>query len=257
VRSRIAVNAATRRRSASTPWPSGLPGLPRRGAGRKDWDAHVVEAERLAATDGFMMLRDQILGRAAMVPGERVLDVGAGTGLLTLAAAQAGANLTALDISAGMCQRLRVVAAERGLELDAIVQGSASELPFDDSSFDVVVSNYCLHELDEQGKREALRQIRRVLRPGGRLVFGDMMFELGLTTRRDRRLILQKVRAMLAKGPAGVWRLARNAARVATGRWEQPASAQWWSQNLHELGFADITVDTLDHEGGIASARRP
>ena len=240
-----------------TPRRSLLPSLRRTSPGQKDWDAHVSHAERLAGTTAFTSLRDDIIGRAALAPGEQVLDVGAGTGLLALNAAQRGARVTALDISARMCDRLRAIASESGVQLEAIVQASASRLPFESAAFDVVISNYCLHELDDGGKREALGEIRRVLRPGGRFVFADMMFALGLATRRDRRLILGKVRAMLAKGPAGVWRLVRNAARVATGRWEQPASAEWWRQTLHETGFTDITVETLGHEGGIASARRP
>jgi ubiquinone/menaquinone biosynthesis C-methylase UbiE len=223
----------------------------------KNWDAYVDEAERLAATEGFGLLRDEILGRAAIRPGERILDVGAGTGLLALAAAAIPARVAALDISAAMCERLRTLATARGVVLEDVVQGSAAALPFPDGAFDVVVSNYCLHELSDADKRTALAEIRRVLRPGGRLAFGDMMFHLGLATQRDRTIIWQKVHAMLRKGPAGIWRLLRNAVRVATGRWEQPASSVWWSQALHETGFTDISVHTLSHEGGVASARRP
>jgi ubiquinone/menaquinone biosynthesis C-methylase UbiE len=224
---------------------------------QKNWDAYVDEAERLAATGGFQALRDEILTRAAIQRDERVLDVGAGTGLLALAAARTPARVTALDISAAMCDRLKVVAAEQGAGLEAIVHASADSLPFADESFDVVVSNYCLHELDDEAKRRALQEIQRVLRSRGRLAIGDMMFHLGVTTSRDRAVIRQKVLRMLAKGPAGVWRLVSNAARVARGRWEHPASSVWWSAALTEAGFIDVDVRTLHHEGGVASARRP
>lgn len=251
-----AVRAPTRPRAnaARPPW------RPRRtsGRGHKNWDAYVGQAERLAATSGFERLRDEILGRAAIRPGESVLDVGAGTGLLALAAATAApASVTALDVSAAMCERLRELAAERGVALAGVVHATAVALPFPDGSFDVVLSNYCLHELSAGDKRTALREIRRVLRPGGRLAFGDMMFGLGLSTARDRSVVAQKVRTLLRKGPAGIWRLARNGARIATGRWERPVPAAWWVQALGEAGFTAVSVTTLHHEGGVAVARSP
>ena len=53
----------------------------------KDWDDHVLDAEELARTDGFQRLRDQIVTLADPRPEDVVVDVGAGTGLLTLAVA--------------------------------------------------------------------------------------------------------------------------------------------------------------------------
>jgi hypothetical protein len=90
-------------------------------------------------------------------------------------------------------------------------------------------------------------------------VIGDMMFRVGVVAAqpRDRALVISKVRAMLAKGPAGVWRLLKNAVRYLTFRWEKPAPADWWRTELVKAGFADVSVTVLDHEGGIATARRP
>jgi hypothetical protein len=62
---------------------------------------------------------------------------------------------------------------------------------------------------------------------------------------------------MLRKGPAGVLRLAKNGLRLACGRWERPARADWWRRALSEAGFVDVDVTLLTHEGGIAQARRP
>lgn len=222
----------------------------------KNWDQHVIEAEEVARTAGFHGLRDEIVRLAAVSPGEVIADVGAGTGLLALALADDAEQLWALDISSAMCDYLTAKAASAELDNIRCVVASAVSLPLVDASTDVVVSNYCFHHLDDDGKRRALQEIHRILRPGGRLVFGDMMFRVSLSDPRDREVLSAKVRAMIAKGPAGMWRLARNGARFASRRWEHPAPAAWWSEALERAGFTDVTVSVLPHEGGIASARR-
>jgi SAM-dependent methyltransferase len=121
---------------------------------------------------------------------------------------------------------------------------------------DVVVSNYCLHHLSDADKRRASAEIRRVLRPGGRLVFADMMFRVGLASRRDRSVLALMVKRMVRHGPSGVLRPLKNAIRIVGGRGEHPASVEWWREALIELGFTDGTVLALEHEGGIAVARK-
>lgn len=223
----------------------------------KDWDQHVVYAEEVARSDGFQVLRDEIASRSEPTADDRVVDIGAGTGLLTLALAPRVARVTAIDISAAMCDYLAAKAASAELDNIDCVVGSAVSLPLVDESADLVVSNYCFHHLSDEDKLRALREIWRVLAPGGRLVFGDMMFRVSLGEARDRALISQKVRAIARRGPAGVMRLLRNGVRFAAGAWEKPARADWWEQALAETRFADIRVGVLAHEGGIASARKP
>lgn len=223
----------------------------------KDWDQHVTEAEEVARRPGFQQLRDQIIARAEPGAQDEVVDIGAGTGLLSLALAKQVQQVWALDIAPAMGEYLRAKAASAGLDNLQAATASAISLPLVDESADVVVSNYCFHHLSDGDKHIALAEARRVLRPGGRLVFGDMMFRPALSDRRDRRVVADKVRAMLRKGPAGVMRLAKNGARFATARWEKPVRPQWWQAALGEAGFIDIHVETLSHEGGIASARKP
>lgn len=225
--------------------------------GTKNWDAHVAHAEEIARGAGFGHLRDRILELASPAPHDVAIDIGSGTGLLALCLAERVDRLWAIDISPLMGEYLRAKAASAGLTNVETVTASAASLPLVDGSASLVVSNYCFHHLDDAGKRRALDEVHRVLRPGGRFVFGDMMFRVSVSDRRDRRVVAAKVRAMLRKGPAGVMRLARNAGRLASGRWERPARAEWWTRALTDAGFESVAVEALEHEGGIATARRP
>jgi ubiquinone/menaquinone biosynthesis C-methylase UbiE len=230
---------------------------PRRRALQKDWDRYVAHADQLARTPGFQGLRDRILEKAAPGSGDRALDVGTGTGLLALPLSRQASWVWAVDISPAMVECVRARASQRGLGNVGPVVASATELPLEDASVDVAVSNYCFHHLDRAGKRAAISELYRVLSPGGRLVFGDMMFGWRPTNQRDRGIVAAKARAMARRGPSGLVRLARNALRVVTFSGERPAPTEWWRRALLEGGFVDVAVEQLPHEGGVAIARRP
>ena len=103
---------------------------------------------------------------AVVRPGDRVLDVGCGTGDLAIAARAIGGEVTGLDFSPSMLERAR--RKESGIDW---VEGDALALPFDDSSFDVVVTAFTLRNLSSSSA--GLGEIRRVVRRGGRLAVLD------------------------------------------------------------------------------------
>lgn len=107
-----------------------------------------------------------VVGRVGINPGDDVLDVACGTGNAAIRAAQAGGRVTGLDLTPELFDGARRRAAEAGVELE-LVEGDAEALPFDDESFDVVVSTFgCMFAPDH---KRAAAEIARVLRPNGRV----------------------------------------------------------------------------------------
>jgi demethylmenaquinone methyltransferase/2-methoxy-6-polyprenyl-1,4-benzoquinol methylase len=110
---------------------------------------------------------------AVVRPGDRVLDVCCGTGDLALASAEAGGRVTGLDFSERMLERAR-----RKSEAVEWVDGDALALPFTDGSFDAVTIGFGLRNLEHAER--GLAELRRVLRPGGRIAILEITRPRGL-----------------------------------------------------------------------------
>jgi ubiquinone/menaquinone biosynthesis C-methylase UbiE len=104
-------------------------------------------------------------------PGQKVLDIGCGTGRFTVPLAEIGADTSAVDISAGMLEVLSEKLADRGLSADLRL-GDMCQLPFPDATFDVVTSFLALMHLPLADRPAVWREVRRVLKPGGRMILG-------------------------------------------------------------------------------------
>lgn len=133
-------------------------------------DEAAARLEAMYATPEADAQRDAIRELLGVRPGEAVLDIGVGPGMLASEMAAIGAKVVGVDVSDAMLALARRRFAFDGVAVELVV-GDCTALPFADGSFDVVVAIQVLEYVDDVGA--ALREAARILRRGGRLLIVD------------------------------------------------------------------------------------
>lgn len=132
--------------------------------------------------------KNALIEQARIASGHRVLDVGCGTGTLTLMAKHAapGAEVVGIDGDPKILAIARAKAAHAAVQFD---EGLATALPYPDASFDRVLTSLVLHHLTTQDKERAFGETLRVLRPGGELHIADWAKPVSLGARAVFRVV--------------------------------------------------------------------
>ena len=224
----------------------------------RKWDKRVGQwHDHVTSAAAFEKVLDRILVLSRPQPADICVDLGAGTGFVTMALAPRVASVLAVDISPAMTEALAERAADAGLANVSAEVTDLKDFRLPPAYADLIVSSYALHHLADADKRALVAGTVRWLRPGGRLVIADMMFGRG-RSRRDRAILRQKVTALAAKGIGGWWRIVKNLARYGLGVGpERPATPEFWLQALRDAGLAEVRFQPVAAEAGIVCGIRP
>lgn len=151
-------------------------------------DAYLPFYDLLTKALGAGKIHGKLIDQARPQPGQRVLEIGCGTGNLTVRLARAHPDVEVIGTDP---DPLALARAEQKGSAARFERAYAQDLPYPDASFDRVLSSLMLHHLDEDAKAAMLAEVARVLRPGGTLHLADFTGEMhgvhGLLARRMRK----------------------------------------------------------------------
>ena len=117
-----------------------------------------------------------VLTRLGVKPGWRVADIGCGAGILACEAAEMGAEVEAIDISPAMLKLTEVHAADKDVTVKTQARGFLSFV-YTPGTFDLIVSEYALHQLPDFWKAVAMARVFNALKPGGKFFLRDVVSE--------------------------------------------------------------------------------
>lgn len=155
---------------------------------RESWNQYAIKYDGYAG-HGIQSTRESELWKNEFrkaFPGEElaILDVGCGTGAMSLLCAEMGHYVTGIDLSEKMLAKGRAKAASRGLAVE-LLTGDAEQTTFPDNSFDVVINRHLLWTLPHP--KDALYEWHRVIKPEGHVVVIDGVWNDGRFSTRIRR----------------------------------------------------------------------
>ena len=148
-----------------------------------DFDDWANRYDEVVATDSqhyyaqYDAVLDTVVEIAHLASGERVLDIGTGTGNLALRCLAYDVQVIGLDPSELMLRKAQEKVGNNPRVAFHQVREPFLHIPYPESAFDAVVSTYAYHHIPHRQRATSVREMVRVLKPGGRWVLGDLVFE--------------------------------------------------------------------------------
>ena len=224
------------------------------GRERRLWDRRAVSWDDESAA-GLTAVVEAVLTACEPAAGLIAVDLGCGTGQVTIPLSRRCAQVLGVDVSPRSIDRLHVKCATAQITNIETLVAPLESLDLAAASVDLVVSNYTLHHLRDSEKALLLSRALGWLRPGGRLVIGDMMFGRGGAA-EDRRIVAGKMQSLLRRGPAGWWRVAKNVVRFGLRLREKPLSRTRWEALARGAGFVEVRTQPVRAEASLLLATR-
>jgi demethylmenaquinone methyltransferase/2-methoxy-6-polyprenyl-1,4-benzoquinol methylase len=190
-------------------------------------------------------------------PGQHILDVATGTGMVAFGLARRGATVIGLDQSEQMLSGARTRAAARpgGADNPTFIQGEAEHLPFADGEFDALTFTYLLRYVDD--RPATMRELARVVKPGGRIGMVEFGVPASPPLRAAWRLHTRLGLPLLGRAVSPAW--------VEVGRFLGPNIEAFHETEpdletlWRDAGIAEVTVRRMSFGAGIvmSGARKP
>ncbi len=224
---------------------------------RRFWTSRASSWDHDASSNpSLVKVVEAVIEAAAPRASDEAVDLGCGSGQVTLGLAPKVRSVVAVDISEKMIELLVGNARAKGVENVSGLAEPVESLALMPGSVDIVVTNYALHHLRDSDKPALVKSAYTWLRPGGRLVVGDMMFGRGGDS-RDREIIASKLGLLVKKGPGGWWRIAKNAGRYLLRYQERPVSMAAWQKMFEAAGFQQIEARPVVNEAAVVVGVKP
>jgi ubiquinone/menaquinone biosynthesis C-methylase UbiE len=223
----------------------------------RDWfEGWSNEYDRtLGVLEFHRALLDLVVRNSGVRRGTKVLDIGCGTGLLSLKFLKAAdCSITAVDNSKEMMAFFQDKIKKLGLGKQIVCKlMDADSIKFPPNTFDIAASTVTLHHLKE--KLNPIRKIYKILKPGGRFIIGDIdMDTTGRHTDINRfkrviKVLEQEWIAALESGDINTFvRLFDNSKRHVLNQGEYCVSLKQWADICKKAGFRKVTVKKVPHQ---------
>jgi ubiquinone/menaquinone biosynthesis C-methylase UbiE len=206
-----------------------------------------------AGSSGLGQVVDAVVKECRGIPDGLAVDLGAGSGAVTLPLAEICRRVLAVDVSEELLGLLTEKLVKHGVQNIEVLAHPIETLELESESVDLVVSNYALHHLRDGDKVRLLEHAHGWLKPGGRAVIGDMMFGRAVTS-ENSQIVASKVAVFLRRGPAGWLRLVKNVVRFALRIGEKPLPPSQWEDLARQAGFEPVTVKRVVSEACVLVA---